>query len=265
MDIYTLDFVKEFIRTCEDGFRFGWHDHNNGNLSYRLKPEEMRIVSEHFCGEQTWRDIGIDIPGLGDEYFLITGSNIHFRNIAHNPKASIGIIKLDEDGEDYSICFGEEGFRAPAGLSSHLMALDVKKHTDDHRVVYHCHTPNLNALTYVLPLNSSMFTKTLWQMYTSSVLVFPRGIRVVEWMMPGSRELALATGECLKNVDAVIWAHHGLLVSGSDFSSVFGLVHTIERAAEITVKVMQIGGKKQGITGKNIRLLAKSHGVRISI
>ena len=46
MKILDMTFVKGFIRMADDGFRMGWHERNGGNLSYRIRPEEVEIISK---------------------------------------------------------------------------------------------------------------------------------------------------------------------------------------------------------------------------
>ena len=41
MKILDAKFVQDFIKMANDGFLQGWHERNGGNLSYRLKPEEV--------------------------------------------------------------------------------------------------------------------------------------------------------------------------------------------------------------------------------
>ena len=41
-------------------------------------------------------------------------------------------------------------------------------------------------------------------------MVFPGGVGVVPWMVPGGADIALATSELMKEYDAAVWAHHGL-------------------------------------------------------
>ena len=36
--------VRGFIRMCTDGWEQGWHERNGGNLTYRMKPEEVPPV-----------------------------------------------------------------------------------------------------------------------------------------------------------------------------------------------------------------------------
>ena len=45
MEITEISFVRGFIRMCNDGWEQGWHERNGGNLSYRLKPEEVEDPS----------------------------------------------------------------------------------------------------------------------------------------------------------------------------------------------------------------------------
>ncbi len=61
----------------------------------------------------------------------------------------------------------------------------------------------------------------------------------------------------MKKYDVAIWAHHGMFCSGEDFDLTFGLMHTVEKSAEILVKVFSMSpNKRQTITPQNFRDLA---------
>lgn len=107
-------------------------------------------------------------------------------------------------------------------------------------MVYHAHTTNIIALTFVLPLEDKVFTRELWEMATECPVVFPDGVGVVPWMVPGGREIAVATSELMKKYDLAIWAHHGMFAAGEDFDLTFGLMHTAEKSAEILVKMLSM-------------------------
>ena len=47
MKFLDAEFVKGFIRMANDGWEQGWHERNGGNLSYRVKPEEVDYVNAH--------------------------------------------------------------------------------------------------------------------------------------------------------------------------------------------------------------------------
>lgn len=64
------------------------------------------------------------------------------------------------------------------------------------------------------------------------------------WYRAAER-LHVATSELMKQYDVAIWAHHGMFCSGEDFDLTFGLMHTVEKAAEILVKVYSMTGAKR--------------------
>ncbi len=133
-----------------------------------------------------------------------------------------------------------------------------------HRVIYHAHPANVIAMTFVLPLEDKVFTRELWEMATECPVVFPDGVGVVPWMVPGGRDIAVATSELMKKYDVAIWAHHGVFVSGEDFDLTFGLMHTVEKSAEIFVKVRSMAPYKlQTITSDDFRNLAKDFKVTL--
>ena len=121
------------------------------------------------------------------------------------------------------------------------------------------------ALTYILPLTDRDFTRALWQSATECPVVFPGGVGVVPWMVPGGADIALAPSKRMKEYDAAVWAHHGLFVSGPDFDTAFGLMHTIEKAAEIYMKVVSSGKPVlQTIRDEDLQAIADEFGVKLN-
>ena len=51
MNITDIKFVQGFIRMCNDGWEQGWHERNGGNLSYRMKEEEVEEVKEYLSAD----------------------------------------------------------------------------------------------------------------------------------------------------------------------------------------------------------------------
>ena len=54
MRFLDAEFVQGFIRMADDGWKQGWHERNGGNLSYRVKEEEVKSVKENF-GQGEWK------------------------------------------------------------------------------------------------------------------------------------------------------------------------------------------------------------------
>ena len=267
MKVLDSVFAKSFIRLADDGFRMGWHERNGGNLSYRIAPEEIASVKDDLCFDSEFRPIGTEVPLLAGEYFMVTGSGKFFRNVILDPEDTSCIIEVDEKGENYRIVWGlKNGGRPTSELPTHLMNHEVKKRKTDgkHRVIYHCHPANLIALTFVLPLKDDVFTRELWEMATECPIVFPDGVGVVGWMVPGGREIAVETSKLMELYDVAVWAHHGVFCSGETFDLTFGLAHTVEKSAEILVKTLSMApGKLQTIQPEGFRRLAKDFGVSL--
>ena len=82
---------------------------------------------------------------------------------------------------------------------------------------------------------------------------------------PNNNESTATYGFTLSGINAtvgekyrvIVWAHHGLFVCGDDFDEAFGLMDTVEKASEICVKVLSMGGKKQTIPREGFIQLAK--------
>ena len=77
-------------------------------------------------------------------------------------------------------------------------------------------------------------------------------------MVPGGAEIAAKTAELMKVYDVAVWAHHGMFATGETFESTFGLMHTVEKAAEILIKVLSVrSDKRQTIEPEQFRQLAE--------
>jgi rhamnulose-1-phosphate aldolase len=270
MNMKVLDarFVKEFVDMADDGYSNGYHERNGGNLSYRIKPEEMYEVVYEMKTDREWMDIGASVPGLAGDYFMVTGTGRFFHHVKEDPENNCGIIRIDDTGTKYQILWGfADGGRPTSELPTHLLNHQIKKEQTDgkHRVIYHCHPANLIALTFVLPLTDAAFTKELWPNMTECPVVFPDGIGVLPWMVCGSMDIGLATCEKMKQYDAVIWAHHGVFVSGESFDIAFGLCHTIEKSAEIAVKIRSMQPmRRQTMTRPMFEALAKAFNLKLA-
>jgi rhamnulose-1-phosphate aldolase len=257
------------VRLCDDGFRQGWHERNGGNLTCRLTSEEAAECRPFFSGSPgPWTPVGVSASNLGGEYFIATGSGKFMRNAAIDPEDSICVAEINTAGDAYRIVWGlSRGGRPTSEFPSHLLNHSVKKAASGgaHRIIYHAHTPAVIALTFILPLSARDFSRVLWKSMTECPIVFPQGVGVVPWMVPGGPEIAHASSVMMKEYDAIVWAHHGSFCSGPDFDTTFGLMHTIEKSAEVYLKVLSSGQPVlQTITDEELRLTAAAFGVTLN-
>ena len=269
MAITDIEVMQHYIRMCGDGWDQGWHERNGGNLTYRMRPEEVEQCRPYFKDTPgQWVNMGVQADNLRGEFFISTGSGKYFRNVPLAPQDNICIVEINEAGDAWRIVWGlEKGGHLTSEFPSHFLNHSVRKEATGGacRVIYHAHPANLIAMTYILPLTARDFTRALWKSATECPVVFPGGVGVVPWMVPGGSDIALATSQLMKEYDAAVWAHHGLFASGPDFDTTFGLMHTIEKAAQIYILALSAGQGRilQTIEDDDLRAIAKDFGVTL--
>ena len=65
MKVLDADCTKGFMQLSEDGWQHNYHERNGGNLSYRMKPEEVEAVREVVAlaaGEVVPLPVGLAVP-----------------------------------------------------------------------------------------------------------------------------------------------------------------------------------------------------------
>jgi len=252
--------VEGFIRMCTDGWEQGWHERNGGNLTYRMSEKDVEEARPFFDKEpREWVNMGVQADNLRRAFFITTGSGKFMRNVQLDAAANIGIVEINDAGDSWRIVWGlENGARPTSEFPSHFLNHSVRLSATNgaNRVIYHCHATNVIALTFLLPLDDRTFSRVLWKSMTECPVIFPEGIGVVPWMVPGGAEIARATSKLMTKYQAAIWAHHGLFVSGPDFDTAFGLAHTIEKSAEIYMKILSTGKPiLQTITDEDLKAI----------
>ncbi|RIN49761.1 rhamnulose-1-phosphate aldolase, partial [Staphylococcus simulans] len=100
-----------------------------------------------------------------------------------------------------------------------------------------------------------------WKMCTECLVVFPDGIGVIPWVVPGTEEIGRLTAEKMTYCRSVLWPFHGVFGAGQDLDETFGLIETIEKAAEVYTYVQAQGGTKQEISDEQLSALAQGFNV----
>lgn len=261
-DIKKSPFVVEMGKTCSNMYRMGWDERNGGNISYLLAEDE---VAPFLDLKKVKREIelGFDASPLSGKYFLVTGTGKYFKNVEEDPETNLGLLRISKDGKKAELLWGyKDGGKFtsefPSHLMSHISRLSVDK---ENRVIMHCHPTNLLAMTYVHSLDEKEFTHTLWQMCTECIVVFPDGVGVLPWMLCGTNEIGEATSKKMKDFRLVVWALHGLYGAGKSLDEAFGLIETVEKAAEVYI-LTSTKERINTLTDDNLRLLAKHFNVK---
>jgi len=152
-----------------------------------------------------------------------------------DPETNLGILRISDDGQSAHLLWGyADGGKFTSEFPSHLMSHMARLEVDpENRVVMHSHPTYTLAMNFVHELDDAKLTHSLWQMCTECIVVFPEGVGVLPWMLCGTNEIGEATAEKMKQFRVVIWGMHGVYGAGKTLDETFGLVETVEKAAQI--------------------------------
>ena len=239
-NILTAPFVKEMCEVTANMYRLGWDERNGGNISYLLDEKE---VAEYLDLKKIIRTIpfmgvnavDLDASELDGKIFIVTGTGKYFKNVEKDPENNLGIVRIAEGGKIAQLLWGfADGGRFTSEFPAHMMSHMARLKVDpENRVVMHCHPTNLLAMNFVHELDEKKFTHSLWEMGTECIVVFPEGVGILPWMLCGTSEIGVATAEKMKDFRVVIWAMHGVYCAGKTMDETFGLIETVEKAAQI--------------------------------
>lgn len=263
-EISQAPFIQEMCEATSQLWAYGWAERNGGNISYRLPQEEVRFYLD---SKRVQKKVPLDftVKSLAGEIFLVSGSGKYFKNIQKNPADSLAILRISDEGDNYELLWGLEGGDLPTSeLASHLQCHAVRLEQDaEHRVILHTHATAISAMTFIHELDEKKFTKTLWQMITECLVVFPDGVSVLPWMVAGTSVLGAASAEKMKDSRVVVWPHHGIMGAGQTMDDAFGLIETAEKAAQIYLQICSTRQEiKQQITDQQLWDLAERFHVK---
>lgn len=251
--------IRYVAKTTRDMWDRGWAEANGGNVSLRLNKEQNATLAE-LHPQAEWIPLSIKAPSLQGERFIFTGTGRYLRNVELAPERNLGLIELNNGGTAYRILWGFEPNGHPTSeLAAHLLSHAAIKTSSDNyaHAVIHTHAPSLIALTYAFPnLTTSMLTTLLWRMHAECIVVFPRGVEFLPWMMAGSNKLGAATATALRERTLVVWEQHGIVGTGRNLDEAFGRIYVAEKAAKIYLACAAAGGVKKVLTNDQLQAIA---------
>ena len=239
-NVLAAPFVREMCKTASNMYRLGWDERNGGNISYLLKNDE---VAEYLDLKKVIRtiplmgvnEVDFDASPLEGKIFIVTGTGKYFKNVEDDPETNLGIVRIGKGGKEVELLWGfKDGGRPTSEFPAHMMSHIARLSVDpENRVVMHSHPTNTLAMNFVHELDEKKFTHTLWEMCTECIVVFPDGVGVLPWMLCGTTEIGVATARKMKEFRLVVWAMHGIYGAGKTLDETFGLIETVEKAAQI--------------------------------
>lgn len=263
MDIANSKFIDEIKDTAANMYRLGWNERNGGNISVLLKDEEIEPYLPSLA-EKRRLELPLEFKELAGKYFAITGTGRYFKNISKDPETNLGVIRISDDGTYASLLWGyKDGGTFTSEIVMHLNAHMQRINAgDDQRAVIHAHPSNIVSMTHFHSLDEKEFTLSLWGMITECIVIFPEGVAVLPWMISSSNDIGIKSSQKFKDFKILIWAMHGITAVGSSLDEVFGLIETVEKAAEIYIKTSD-KPNKQCIDKSMLKDVAKAFGLEV--
>ena len=238
----------------------GWDEANGGNISVLLDPEEAAAV-EKLPADKVRTYPMKDIPEIvRDRYFLVSSTGSYFQYIDERPEELLGIVHIPAEGDYYEIVAGyEAGGRPTSEFESHLRSHASRMEANpNHHVIMHNHAIAVLTMTHMGPTDERDFTVALWRIITEAPILFPDGIGFVPWCVCGTEELGHKTAEKMKTRRIVVWQYHGVLTAGDDMRDAFGLLETVEKAAEAYVRANACAHVNPGISDEGLWEVAEA-------
>ncbi|MCF8364413.1 MAG: rhamnulose-1-phosphate aldolase [Bacteroidales bacterium] len=235
----------------------GWAEANGGNISVNLTHLTDSSVQEFHQSKKT-TILEEPLTGLPGNLFYVTGAGKRMRDVAKSPLDFGAIIKINDDGISYEIV-SEKFIKPTSELPSHLSIHNFLKAQGKHKsVVLHTHPTELIALTHCKPFgNAEKLSRMLWSMIPETIVLVPRGLGIVPYILTGTTQLANETIRHLENHDVVMWEKHGILAVGEDIGYCFDLIDTLSKSANIYLAAKTAGFEPQGLNNEQLKGLVE--------
>ncbi len=237
----------------------GWSERNAGNIS-----ADVTGTAPRGRVRGPWRHPADRYPELGGRSFLITGTGKRFRDFAATPELNACIITMSPAGDAWRLTWGgggNAGFMPTSELSSHLgVHRTLARSRRGERVIIHTHPTELIALTHFPRYSSpAALNRALWAVHPEVKITLPRGVGVVPYLVPSSRELGAATAAAFgRGVNVAVWVKHGVVATGRDGMDAFDDIETINKAARMILLCLAAGRPPSGLSSRDIRDLIRA-------
>lgn len=207
------------------------------------------------------------VSELHEGLFLVTGSGRRLREIAHDPEANLGAVRVNPDGQTATLYTSSRRLfeRLTSEFNSHLAVhydqllrtgtnFHALIHAQPQHLTYLSHIPRYQHERY---LNQHILR---WQ--PECIVQLPEGVGLVPFLLPGSTELMQATMEKLRKHRVVVWAKHGVMArSDASVKRALDRIEYAETGARYEYLNLVNGEMAQGLTPDEIRRLCEQLGI----
>ncbi|MBD5356149.1 MAG: rhamnulose-1-phosphate aldolase [Bacteroides sp.] len=241
--------VEDIAETAGYLWQKGWAERNGGNITVNVtehiddEVRKMTAISEPIA-------IGLTLPNLKGCYFYCKGTQMRMRDLARRPMDNGSIIRILDDCAHYEIV-ADKPVKPTSEIPSHLAVHNyLIGKGSSYKASLHTHPIELVAMSHNREfLNEDIISRLLWSMIPETKAFAPRGLGIVPYMLPSSKELADETIKAIdKNFDVVMWEKHGVFAVDNDIMSAFDQIDVLNKSANIYMCARSMGFMPDGMS-----------------
>lgn len=202
-------------------------------------------------------------PALAGQIVLSTGSGRRLRQIAADPEAAVGAVRVHEDGSTATLFTSERRAfeRLTSEFNSHLAVHQdqVSRRGIDFQAVVHAQPPHLTYLSHIPAYrDTTAMNAAILRWEPESIVSLSQGIEVLDFMIPGSDGMQAANVAGLRHAEIVLWSKHGTM-SRSDLSVLRAVdrMEYAETGAKYEYMDLVAGRQAEGLTREEITAVAR--------
>jgi rhamnulose-1-phosphate aldolase len=212
-------------------------------------------------------DLPVPAPHLSAHTIIVTGSGRRLRDLAADPAANLGAVRIASDGVSATLHTAPTRLfeRLTSEWNSHLAVHDdtvARTGTNFHAVV-HAQPPHLTYLSHIPAYrDEAYFNGRVMRWEPETIVALPGGIGVLPFMVPGSAELMAANVESLRRHRIDVWAKHGVMAR-SDLSVTRAVdrIEYAEAGARYEYMDLVADGRGEGLTVEEMRSIVTAFGI----
>ncbi len=249
--------------------RIGACEASAGNISVSIRETPTDLAD--FFPEESKIELPVTVPGLAGFTFFVTGTGSRLRDIAAAPTANVSAIILNPDGKTGRwFTSPDRNFPSPTSeFNSHLGVHEdqIVRRGLGFQALIHCQPPYVVTLSHIPALrNQHAFNQAIFRWEPETVVMVPKGIKVLDFMVPGGAELGENNVESLRDFEVVLWSKHGVMVR-SDVAPLKAVdkVEYIETGAMYEYRDIAIGGRCEGLTENQSKAVVAAFGVETDL
>lgn len=249
--------IDKIAETAGYLWQKGWAERNGGNITVNVTEyvtdeiKNKKAISEPIS-------IGDTLPHLKGCYFYCKGTQKRMRDLARWPMENGSIIRILDNCAHYEIV-ADEPVAPTSELPSHLAVQNyLIGKGSPYKASLHTHPIELVAMSHNPEyLKKDVLTKLLWSMIPETKAFAPRGLGIVPYMMPSSKELADETIRIIdEDYDVVMWEKHGVFAVETDILNAFDQVDVLNKSAIIYMCGKNMGFTPDGMSDEQMKELS---------